>query len=515
MLAQLLTHQRVLGGAVDRCYDLREEIDPSPVAAPQLRLTGGPRRVRPSWLAVNAPRSGRGNTVASAAQSSVSRSQSQVPAASTTNSCSLPGARPTTRSRAATDGDGAAAGETTATNQRDASSVAGSSPAPSGPEGGRAGAERATRSERRRHQGVPIRPNPTPTQRPTPRPRPRRRQTHRTSQTPPQPVAVWQPVGRFPVHRGPANRGYPDSLASLLVSRTRSRARRRSEQPSTETDTDVSRTVPVLARSRRPTYTPRPRRCRRRSSSSSLGSVGGPDHGVDVVGQGGRARAGARPSPRHRARRRTRPGSCRRLRRRDHRCARRSSRPAVLRGPARGPRADLRAVGGSVGGAHARRDRRRRLQRRGRVCPYARRRPKVRARRARSRQEAAPTPRSVRCPPAPRERGGARSEAGATAPATGIEEGEADGVRADPPPSYRRKRAPEAGERTATERRQPFRRGGTLVPTSPAPMRRATVMGSYEGLGYDDDLIGAVVHVYIPFRGADAPTGTTARCVRV
>ena len=66
------------------------------------------------------------------------------------------------------------------------------------------------------------------------------------------------------------------------------------------------------------------------------------------------------------------------------------------------------------------------------------------------------------------------------------------------PPSYRRKRAAEPGA-TATKETSPTLQG-LPVSTSPAPMRRAAVVGSYEGLGYEDELIGAVVHVYIPFR---------------
>ena len=52
MLTQLLTHQRVLGGAPHRCRDLREEIDQPPVAPPRRRLARRPRRVHPPWLTV-------------------------------------------------------------------------------------------------------------------------------------------------------------------------------------------------------------------------------------------------------------------------------------------------------------------------------------------------------------------------------------------------------------------------------------------------------------------------------
>ena len=66
------------------------------------------------------------------------------------------------------------------------------------------------------------------------------------------------------------------------------------------------------------------------------------------------------------------------------------------------------------------------------------------------------------------------------------------------PPTYRRKRPTEPGA-TASKETSPSVQG-LPVATSPAPMRRATVVGNYEGLEYDDELIGAVVHAYIPFR---------------
>jgi hypothetical protein len=67
------------------------------------------------------------------------------------------------------------------------------------------------------------------------------------------------------------------------------------------------------------------------------------------------------------------------------------------------------------------------------------------------------------------------------------------------PPSYRKKRPSEWGASTTKE--MPSSQGPP-VPRSPGapPMRRATVVGNYEGLVYDDELVGAVVHVYIPFR---------------
>jgi hypothetical protein len=81
------------------------------------------------------------------------------------------------------------------------------------------------------------------------------------------------------------------------------------------------------------------------------------------------------------------------------------------------------------------------------------------------------------------------------------------------PPSYRRKRAAEPGA-TATEE-TPRIPSGLPVPTSAVPMRRATVIGSYEGLDHDDELIGAVVHVYIPFREPtpDGDDGKVRPCV--
>jgi hypothetical protein len=84
--------------------------------------------------------------------------------------------------------------------------------------------------------------------------------------------------------------------------------------------------------------------------------------------------------------------------------------------------------------------------------------------------------------------------------------------RADAPPSYRRKRAPDVPSAGAPE----DSRAGTVpaeprsptvqgrpVPPPPAPMRRANVIGKYDDLRHDDEMIGAVVHVFIPF---DEPT---------
>ncbi len=81
-------------------------------------------------------------------------------------------------------------------------------------------------------------------------------------------------------------------------------------------------------------------------------------------------------------------------------------------------------------------------------------------------------------------------------------------VKRSEPPSYRRKRgaaskesiegkAPERGA-TAPERSSSVQ--GRPMSTSAGPLRRATVVGNYESLDHDDELIGAVVHVYIPFR---------------
>ena len=46
-------------------------------------------------------------------------------------------------------------------------------------------------------------------------------------------------------------------------------------------------------------------------------------------------------------------------------------------------------------------------------------------------------------------------------------------------------------------------------------MRRATVVGNYDGLDHDDELIGAVVHVFIPFRDptAEGEDGKMRPCV--
>ncbi len=77
-------------------------------------------------------------------------------------------------------------------------------------------------------------------------------------------------------------------------------------------------------------------------------------------------------------------------------------------------------------------------------------------------------------------------------------------------PSYRRKRAPAsqesveqtaAGHGASATERLALTVQGRPVSTSSDPMRRATVVGNYEGLEHDDELIGAIVHVYIPFQG--------------
>jgi hypothetical protein len=94
--------------------------------------------------------------------------------------------------------------------------------------------------------------------------------------------------------------------------------------------------------------------------------------------------------------------------------------------------------------------------------------------------------------------------------------------RADAPPSYRRKRAPQtppagAPEGTvvdATLAEPPPTVQGRPVPPS-APMRRANVIGKYEDLRHDDEMIGAVVHVFIPFEEptADGEDGKRRPCV--
>jgi hypothetical protein len=76
------------------------------------------------------------------------------------------------------------------------------------------------------------------------------------------------------------------------------------------------------------------------------------------------------------------------------------------------------------------------------------------------------------------------------------------------PPSYRRKRAPEdspdaakggaAQASTTTEPRAPTVQGRPVTASS-APMRRATVIGKHDDLRYDDEMVSAVVHVFIPF----------------
>ena len=211
----------------------------------------------------------------------------------------------------------------------------------------------------------------------------------------------------------------------------------------------------------------------------------------------------------------SRPRSRRRLRRRDHRRARRSSRPPVVRRPARGARPDLRPLGGSAGGAHAGRDRRRRLQRRRSVCAGARRRPAVRARRPR-------TGRAGRADAVDRhagtdgERRRARGEAGATAPAPRVEEGEATGEAcgAAVVPEETRTAHRSTRERRATQRddgRRPVqgRPVATVAGTDASgdggrQLRRSRVRRRADRRGRPR------VH---PVPRADRPKATTARCV--
>jgi hypothetical protein len=92
------------------------------------------------------------------------------------------------------------------------------------------------------------------------------------------------------------------------------------------------------------------------------------------------------------------------------------------------------------------------------------------------------------------------------------------------PPSYRRKRAPEgppdavkggaAPASTTTESRAPTVQGRPVT-TSSAPMRRATVIGKYDDLRYDDEMVSAVVHVFIPFKVPtdDGEDGKRRPCV--
>ncbi len=56
---------------------------------------------------------------------------------------------------------------------------------------------------------------------------------------------------------------------------------------------------------------------------------------------------------------------------------------------------------------------------------------------------------------------------------------------------------------------------GRPVSTSSAPIRRVTVVGKYEGLRYDDELVGAVVHAFIPFGDpiVEAEDGKTRPCI--
>ena len=96
--------------------------------------------------------------------------------------------------------------------------------------------------------------------------------------------------------------------------------------------------------------------------------------------------------------------------------------------------------------------------------------------------------------------------------------------RADAPPSYRRKRAPDTPSAGASERTvvdattlaepPPPTVQGRPVPPS-APMRRANVIGKYDDLRHDDEMIGAVVHVFIAFEEttADGEDGKRRPCV--
>lgn len=80
------------------------------------------------------------------------------------------------------------------------------------------------------------------------------------------------------------------------------------------------------------------------------------------------------------------------------------------------------------------------------------------------------------------------------------------------PHSYRRKRAPEDASEPAQNRSEeralppsppspPSGPSATSPLSAPsAPMRRATVIGKYDDLRYDDEMISAVVHVFIPFQ---------------
>jgi hypothetical protein len=91
-------------------------------------------------------------------------------------------------------------------------------------------------------------------------------------------------------------------------------------------------------------------------------------------------------------------------------------------------------------------------------------------------------------------------------------------------PSYRRRRGPaskesveqkSAGHRATASERLPFTAQGHPVSTSSASMRPATVVGSYEELDHDHELIGAVVHAYIPFRDPtpDGEEGKMRPCI--
>lgn len=79
------------------------------------------------------------------------------------------------------------------------------------------------------------------------------------------------------------------------------------------------------------------------------------------------------------------------------------------------------------------------------------------------------------------------------------------------PPSYRRMRAESDASPPAVP---PVTVQGRPVSTS-APMRPATVVGKYEDLRHDDELIGAVVHAFIPFRDptVDVAGGKTRPCI--
>jgi hypothetical protein len=90
-------------------------------------------------------------------------------------------------------------------------------------------------------------------------------------------------------------------------------------------------------------------------------------------------------------------------------------------------------------------------------------------------------------------------------------------------PTYRRKRAPDTAPDDAKGR--PAHGSSTVEPRAPTvqgrpvttsvPMRRATVIGKYDDLGYDDEMVGAVVHVFIPFKVPtdDGADGKRRPCV--